>query len=231
MSEVTIEAKDGGSFFAYVARPKAEPAAVVVLVQEIFGVNQVMKDLADEYANNGFLVLVPDLIWRIAPRISLTDQSDAEWQEAFRLFNAFDRDNGLLDIQATIDFAREMPGSTGKVGCVGYCLGGYMTFLTAYASSADASVSYYGVALQNKLDAVDQIKTPLLMHVAELDQFSNPEIRDQIRAAVTVNPNVTYHFYADRDHAFARRGGAHYHEADANLANQRTVAFLKQHLG
>src|SRR6195952_1910837 len=99
-----------GAFSAYVARPAAAKAPAVVVIQEIFGVNAVMRGICDDLAAQGYLAVCPDLFWRIEPGIDITDQSDAEWKRAFELFNAFDVDAGVKDIQATIDTIRDDPG-------------------------------------------------------------------------------------------------------------------------
>src|SRR5437762_2766315 len=102
MGERTTITTPDGSFSAYVARPAASPGAAVVVIQEIFGVNQVMRDITDGLAGQGYLAICPDLFWRIEPGIDITDRSEAEWKKAFELFNAFDVDTGAKDIQATI---------------------------------------------------------------------------------------------------------------------------------
>jgi carboxymethylenebutenolidase len=147
---ITITTADG-SFGAYLARPSNTPAPAVVVIQEIFGVNQVMRDITDGLAAQGFLAVCPDLFWRIEPGIDITDQSEAEWKRAFELFNAFDVDTGVKDIQATIDEVRRRPDCNGSVGAVGFCLGGLLAFLTAARTDANASVSYYGVGIENRV--------------------------------------------------------------------------------
>lgn len=229
MSEtLTINTPDG-DFSAYVARPVTgdNPPAVVV-IQEIFGVNQVMRDICDKLAGEGFLAVCPDLFWRIEPGIDITDKSEAEWTKAFELFNAFDVDAGVADIDATIDAIR--PQSSGKVGAVGYCLGGLLAFLTATRTDADASVSYYGVGLEKHVGEAEKLEKPLLLHVAEEDKFVPKEAQQVIFAALKDHPQITLHTYAGRDHAFAREGGEHYDAADAALANGRSLAFFKKTL-
>src|SRR3984957_12842841 len=119
----TINGKDG-TFSAYVARPSAASAPAVVVIQEIFGVNQVMRDITDGLAGQGYLAICPDLFWRIEPGIDITDKTEAEWKRAFELFNAFDVEAGVSDIAATIGHIRKDGGCNGKVGDVGFCLGG-----------------------------------------------------------------------------------------------------------
>lgn len=219
-----------GAFSAYVARPAQTPAPAIVVLQEIFGVNQVMRDICDDLAAQGYLAVCPDLFWRIEPGVDITDQSEAEWKKAFELMNAFDPDQGLRDIRAVIAMAREHEACTGKVGAVGYCLGGLLAFLTATRTDADASVSYYGVGIEQRTGEAERLAHPLLMHIAEADQFVPKAAQDLILGALKNHPQIQIHTYPGRDHAFARKGGEHYHAADAETANARTAAFFKAHL-
>jgi len=231
MGEYTTIKVADGEFKAYVARPTAAKAPAVVVIQEIFGVNQVMRDITDGLAGQGYLAICPDLFWRIEPGIDITDQSKAEWDKAFALFNAFKVDTGVPDIAATVDAIRADAGCNDKVGAVGFCLGGLLAFLTAIRTSADATVSYYGVGLDNVIDEAKGTTKPIMLHIAEEDGFVPKAAQAAIIAAVKDQPNVTVYTYPGRDHAFARMGGEHYNEADAMKAGQRSLDFFKQHLG
>ena len=226
----TITTPDG-SFSAYVARPAKSPSAAVVVIQEIFGVNAVMREITDGLAAQGYLAICPDLFWRIEPGIDITDQSEAEWKRAFELFNAFDVDAGVKDIAATIAAARQDPGCNGKVGSVGFCLGGLLAFLSATRTDVDAAVSYYGVGIDGRVGEADKMTRPLMMHIAEEDGFVSKEAQAKIKAALNGQRLVEIHSYPGLDHAFARRGGQHYDEAGAQLAGQRTLNFFKKNLG
>src|SRR5678816_899777 len=166
---ITIKTPDG-EFSAYVARPGVTKAPAVVVIQEIFGVNQVMRDITDGLAGQGYLAICPDLFWRIEPGIDITDQSEAEWKRAFELFNAFDVDRGVEDIAATLAEVCKRPDCTGKVGAVGFCLGGLLAFLTGCRTDADCAVSYYGVGIENRTGEAAKTTHPILMHIAEEDQ-------------------------------------------------------------
>lgn len=227
---ITISAS-GGEFSAYVARPQAQKAPAVVVIQEIFGVNKVMRDITDGLAAQGYLAICPDLFWRIEPGIDITDQSEAEWKKAFELFNAFDVDQGVKDIQATIQAIRADAGCNGKVGAVGFCLGGLLAFLTATRTDADAAVSYYGVGIENRVAEAEKLTRPLLMHIAEEDQFVPKAAQGVILQALKDHPQIEIHTYPGRDHAFAREGGEHYHEADAKTAGGRTLQFFQRTIG
>jgi len=231
MSETLTITTPDGAFSTYVARPATTPAPAVVVIQEIFGVNKVMRDICDGLAAQGFVAICPDLFWRIEPGIDITDQSDAEWKKAFELYNAFDVDAGVSDIAATITAVRALPGVNGKVGAVGYCLGGLLAFLTATRTDADASVSYYGVGIEKHVAEAEKLARPLLMHIAEGDQFVPKEAQKVILDALKDHPQIEIHTYPGRDHAFARVGGAHYDATDAARANARSLAFFKSNLG
>lgn len=230
MGETTRFSTPDGEFSAYVAKPAATPAPVIVVIQEIFGVNKVMRDIADDYAAKGYVAVCPDLFWRIEPGIDITDQSKEEWDKAFSLFNAFDVDQGVKDIATVIDAVRAWPESNGKVGAVGFCLGGLLAFLTATRTTSDASVSYYGVGIENRTAEAEKLERPLLMHIAEEDGFVPKPAQQVILNALKNHPRIEIHTYPGRDHAFARKGGEHYDAADAALAEQRTEAFFKQAL-
>jgi len=230
MSSVTINAADGGTFSAYLAQPDQETAPGILVIQEIFGVNKVMRDLCDGFAAQGYVALCPDLFWRQEPGIDITDQSEAEWNQAFSLYQGFDEAAGVQDLIASLAFLREYPRCSGKVGSVGFCLGGKLAYLMATRSDADCSVGYYGVGIEDALDEAGKIDKPLMLHIAEKDQFCPPEARSKIIAAMAMVPTATAHAYAGVDHAFARIGGAHYDQEAAELANGRTAGFFTENL-
>lgn len=236
MSRIDIKATDGsGTFFAHVATPKDKPTAgvpmgVVVLIQEVFGVNQVMRDTAAWVADMGFIAICPDLFWRIEPGVDITDKSDAEWKKAFDLFGKFDKAKGIEDLKATVAAARALPGANGKVATMGYCLGGLLAFMMAEQSDADLNISYYGVGLDGLLGDLGAIKKPLLVHIADKDEFFPAEGRAKVSAACQGHPQIrTYNYPAD--HAFARIDGIHWHGLSATIANGRSAEALAAALG
>jgi len=225
MTLVTI--KDG--MRGYLAEPAAPNGAGIVVIQEIFGVNAVMRGLADRLAEAGYVALVPDLFWRLEPGVDITDKTDADWKKALDLMNRFDIARGVEDIQAGIALLRGR--GLRKVGAVGYCLGGLLAYLTAARTDVDASVGYYGVNIPAFLGEAAKIRKPLLLHIAAEDGFVPKPAQAQMTAGLKDNPKVTLHRYDGVDHAFARPGGAHYDRNAADLANSRTADFLRRHLG
>lgn len=230
MGETVTIKGPGGNFSGYLAKPQSGKGPSVVVIQEIFGVNEVVRGVADDLARQGYFALAPDLFWRLQPNVQLTDKSEAEWKQAFELMGKFQIDTGVQDIQATLGHARHLDGASGKAGAVGFCLGGLLAYLTAARTDSDASVSYYGVNIQNFLAEKANIKKPLMLHIAEKDQFVPLDAQKQIAEGLKGLPGVTVHTYPGMDHAFARIGGQHYDKKSADLANTRTAEFFKKHL-
>lgn len=227
--DIRITTTDG-TFGGYLASPSSGRGPSVIVIQEIFGVNAFVRATADGLAAGGFFALAPDLFWRIEPNIQLTDKTDTEWKRAFDLMGKFNVDLGVKDIQAAITHMRHLPGASGKVGAVGYCLGGLLAYLTATRTDSDASVGYYGVNIEKLIGEAKSIRHPLLLHIAAADEYVPPAAQKQIIDGLVGNPLVTTYVYPNMNHAFARMGGAHYDQANAELANGRTATFFRQHL-
>jgi carboxymethylenebutenolidase len=226
---ITIEGRDG-AFGAYIARPKALPAPGVVVLHEVFGVNADIRVTCDEFAGQGFVAVAPDLFWRQEPCVDLSVTSDADWQHGLRLYQAYDRDAGARDVKDAAIAVSTMPECAGKVAVMGFCLGGLMTFLTAARYGVDAAVVYHGGDTEKYLGEVDGLNAPLLMHLADEDEFISKPAQAEIKMALAGKPNATVHSYPGQHHAFARHNGRHYDAAAAALANERTSEFLHQRL-
>lgn len=227
--DIRIPGPDG-EFSAYLATPASGQGPGIVVLQEIFGVNAVMRGHCDRLAEAGFTAICPDLFWRIEPGIQITDKTDAELQQAFDLFGRFDVEAGMKDIAATLAFLRAHNSSTGKVGALGYCLGGLLAYLTACHTDSDASVGYYGVSIQDRLADAASLDRPLLLHIAGQDEFVPAEAQAAMHAGLDAHPHVTLHDYPDMDHAFARTDGRHYDAEQAHIADTRSLDFFNAHL-
>jgi carboxymethylenebutenolidase len=230
MPDIKIKSLENKEFGAYCAMPAAKKGPGLIVIQEIFGVNTVMRQICDHYASLGYIAVCPDLFWRQQPGIQLTDQTPAEWDRAMELFKGFEVEAGVRDLLSTLAHIRAMKSDGGKVGAVGYCLGGKLAWLMASRSDVEASVSYYGVGLDQMLDEVHDIRTPLMLHIATLDSYCPPPVREKILKSIARNPVITAHVYEGADHAFARPNGKNYNKAAADLANERTKAFLGEYL-
>lgn len=230
MPEISIRADDRGTFTAYLSLPETTPAPAVVVIQEIFGVNQVMRDLADHFAHLGYVAICPDLFWRQQPNVQLDDKSEDNWNQAFALLKGFDVDLGIADLSAALATIRDHDACTGTAATVGYCLGGKLAYLMAARSSADCNVAYYGVDLVSFVNEASNISHPLMLHVAAEDGFVPKADQTAVAEALAPNPHAIIHSYPGMDHAFARIGGQHYDRSAADLANRRTEEFLAAHL-
>ncbi|CAB3894819.1 dienelactone hydrolase family protein [Achromobacter deleyi] len=228
--EVTIASHDGQSFGAYLAVPAAGHGPGLVLCQEIFGINDFMRRTAQALAEEGYVVLAPDLFWRQQPGIQLTD-GPADMPRAFELYQRFDVDLGIKDIVSTLAALRALPEQQGGAGVLGYCLGGKLAYLAACRTDADVAIGYYGVGIEDSLDEAANLRGRLVLHIAEQDGFCPPPARQRILEALGGKPGVELYVYPGMDHAFARTGGAHYDKPSALMAHQRSMAALQRVIG
>jgi carboxymethylenebutenolidase len=226
---ITIVGRNG-TFDAYIARPNASPTPAVVVLHEVFGVNADIRETCDELAEQGFIAVAPDLFWRQEPGVDLSVTSEPDWQHGLRLYQDYGRDAGARDVKDTANVVASLAECTGKVAVLGYCLGGLMTYLTAVRYGVDAAVAYHGGDTEKYLDEVKRLDAPLLMHLAEEDEFISRSAQAEIKTALASKPNATVYSYPSQRHAFARHNGTHYNAAAAALANGRTSEFLHQHL-
>ncbi|NCP14270.1 MAG: dienelactone hydrolase family protein [Sphingomonadales bacterium] len=218
------------SFGAYVARPEGTPRAAIIVIQEIFGVNPGIRRKCDKLAAEGYLAVAPDLFWRLEPEISLDPDVESEFKTALDLMGKFDQDAGIRDIEATIHHIRRTL-DVAKVGCVGYCLGGRLAYMTAARTDIDASVGYYGVGIDGLLHEKQAIAHPLMLHIPTADGFVSRETQAAMHAGLDDHAKVTLHDYEGLDHGFATETGKRRNEDAANLADSRTAAFFSAHLG
>jgi carboxymethylenebutenolidase len=229
---IAIETLAGdGGFSAYLAEPGGTPKGAVVVIQEIFGVNEGIRRKCEHWASLGYVGVAPDLFWRLQAGVELDPDLPEQFQEALGLMQRFDQDKGIADIEATIRDARsrlppKADGSAGRVGAVGYCLGGRLAFMTAARTDIDTSVGYYGVGLEALMGEKHAIARPLMLHIAGADHFVTPDKQALIHAGLDDHPKVTLHDYPGEDHGFASELGARRSEAAAELADSRTEAFF-----
>jgi carboxymethylenebutenolidase len=226
----TVPSFDGaGAFALYVAEPDGPPRAAVVVIQEIFGVNTGIRRKCDLLAQRGYLAVSPDLFWRLEPGLQLDADAASSGPRGVDLVLRFDTDRGVTDVQAAIDWARI--ACRGKVGVVGYCLGGRMAAYAAARTDADACVGYYGVLIEKMLSEKDAITRPLLLHIPEFDAHVDAKARAEIHAAFAEHPQVTLHDHPGQHHGFADTFGLRRSEGAAELADQHTADFLEAAIG
>ena len=222
MPDITISGSDG-DFSGYLASPASGSGPGILVIQEIFGVNADMRAHCDHFAAEGYFALSPDIFWRQEPGIQLTDKTEAEWQRAFELYQGFDVAKGMEDLLASLAHLRGIDGCSGKVGTVGFCLGGLLAYLMACQSDADCNVSYYGVGIDERLDQATNITAPTLLHIAEEDEYVTKEAQAAIKKGLAGHSSVAIYSYPGANHAFTRNEGIHYDADAAKLANGRTA--------
>jgi carboxymethylenebutenolidase len=225
---IDIKAHDGRSFGAYVSTPpKATQTGGpgIVLIQEIWGVNQHIRDVADQYAMDGFMVFAPDVFWRQQPRVDL-GYNEVDNPKAFAFMNGLDRVNAAKDLTATAAALRSHPTCGGKIASVGYCMGGALSFICAATGSVDAAVCYYGGGIHTMLDRVPDIKVPMLLHFAEKDGHIPMSAVESVQTAFKGRDEARIDVYPGVDHGFNCWGRAMYNQKAAALARGRSLAFL-----
>ena len=219
-----------GAIPVHIARPEGSPKAAIIVVPEIFGVNEGMRRKCDDWAAEGYLALAPDIFWRFAPGVELDPDVPEQLQEGFGYFQRYDPNDGVNDIEAAIHHIRRSEGIH-KVGLVGYCLGGRLAYMAAARTDITASVGYYGVMIDQMLNESHAIANPLMLHIAGADHFVGPDAQKAIHDGLDGNRHVTLHDYPGLDHGFAAEMGARRDEEGARLADERTRAFFAEHLG
>jgi carboxymethylenebutenolidase len=226
---IKVQSLDGGEFDGYLALPASGYGPGIVVLQEIYGVNSYMRSVADWYAAHGFVAVCPDLFWRLERGVQLTDKGD-DWNKAIEYYQRLDEAKAVEDSAAAVEFLRHHSACNGRVGAVGFCMGGNLAYLLSVRFKPDCAVGYYGVSIEKSLDEAKNLAAPLMLHIAELDKFCPPEAQAQIHAALDSNSLVTIHDYRNQDHAFGRPGGEHYDAAAAELAILRSLEFFVRNL-
>ena len=226
----SLSMRGGETVEAYMARPEGDgPWPGLVILAEIYNANHWVRAVADGYAEQGFLCLAPDLYWRQDPGQYL-DYTPEGQQAGRALGQAMDL-NAFTDDMA--DYARALadhPDGTGKVGTVGYCLGGKLVYLAVARDVVDVGVGYYAVQLDKFLDEAAQVTRPLMLHFAELDTRVPQETVSAVKKALDGKPLVEIYDYLGADHGFNRFGYPPYHPQAAEQALDRSLAFLRKHI-
>lgn len=220
----TVQSASGDRFGLYVSRPAKPNGRAVVVLQEIFGVNSAVRALTDQFAEVGYLAVAPDLFWRFGPGIELA-YSRADTLKAMDLMKDYKVADGLSDVLATVDYLREQPGIS-KVGSVGLCLGGLLSYLSAVDGGVDGAVCFYATGIVKELGQLRNIEAPLSVHYGGADRFIPPDNVDAVRAAIVGDAKGDVFVYPGAEHGFYTRGV----EADRRVAHQRVLAFLESNL-
>jgi len=227
---VDITADDGGRFQGYLAVPASGSGPGILLLQEIFGVNAHLRAVADLYAEEGYVVLAPDLFWRLEPKVDL-GYGEADVARARDLLGRLDIDRAVADCGAALATLRRLPECRGKVGALGFCLGGRLAYLTAARHHVDAAVSYYGTGLEPLLGEAGAIRCPMVFHCPEKDRHLPPPVRDAIADAFAGRDDVQIFVYPGADHGFNVPARSAYDKPASLMAHSRSLAVFRQALG
>ncbi|WP_028216985.1 dienelactone hydrolase family protein [Paraburkholderia oxyphila] len=232
MSGTTISISEHGntSFTGYLALPPSGSGPGLILCQEIFGVNAHIREVAELYAQEGYVVLAPDFFWRQAEGCEL-EADEAGMLKAMALVEAFRDDEAVEDLHAALAVLRARPEVTGDCGVVGFCLGGKLAYLAAAHTDAAVCVGYYGVGIEHLVDRAHALRGRLVLHFAGNDAHCNEAARATIFAALGQRDNVSLYVYHGVDHAFARFGSPHFNKSASTLAHDRTIGALRRVLG
>ncbi len=225
-----IKTLNGNAEFpCYIAKPDDDAKAAIIVIQEIFGVNPGIRAKCDHWASLGYLAIAPDLFWRINEDTNLDPDVEPEFNQALDLMGQFDQDQGIRDIEAAIHHAQNTVGNH-NVGCVGYCLGGRLAFMTAARTDIKASVGYYGVGIDGLLGEKGAIAHEVMLHIPTADGFVPADAQAAMHAGLDDHAKVTLHDYDGLDHGFAAEFGNRRDDDAATLADSRTESFFKEHL-
>lgn len=218
-----------GTFGAYLAIPHTCKGPGIVLIQEIFGVNEHIRSVAEQYAADGYLVVAPDLFWRHGPRIEL-GYDEPGWKRAVELMNATDTTKAQADIKLAIEALKTHPGLDGRIAAIGFCFGGMLSYNTAANGLVDVAIAYYGGGIQNQLDRASEIKVPMLMHFGEQDSHIPIDAVKQIAERFEFNDDVDIEVYPGAEHGFNCSHRDSYNQRAAVEAHGNTLLFLSQNL-
>lgn len=218
---IQLQAADGHTLDAYVTRPAGATAGALVVIQEIFGVNRHMRDVADGYARDGFLVVVPALFDRVEKNVQLGYEGE-DRQRAMSFFHKLDFGNAIKDIDAALAWVREDSGQ--KTGVIGYCVGGTLAWISAARLKPDAAVGYYAGGVDRFASEMPTCR--VVLHFGKLDKHIPKEM---VETVANAHPEVQVFWY-DADHGFNRDAGASYQPEAAKLARERSLALFNESL-
>lgn len=228
-STISITSHDGQQFDAYLSLPPAGHGPGLVIIQEIWGVNEHIKAVADQYAMDGYVVLAPDVFWRQEANVDLK-YNETDTPKAFQLMTNLDEAHAVADLVSTANALRARPEVTGKLGSIGFCMGGRLSYQLAASGAVDAAVCYYGGGIQNHLDKAPAVKGPILFHYAALDGYIPATAVADVKQAFAGRSNAQFHVYEGVDHGFNCWGRPMYQQRAAALARGRTLVWLSEQL-
>ncbi len=217
------------SYPGYLALPPTGRGPGILIVQEIFGVNEHIRSVAQQYALDGYVALAPDLFWRTQPRVEL-GYTDVDRAQGFALMQKTDLQQATEDLAAAAQTLRARPEVIGKVASIGYCFGGQMSYRLAARGAVDAAVAYYGGGIENALELAERVRAPILFHYGARDSSIPLDAIERVKQRFAGRNNAQFHIYHDAAHGFNCWARASYNQRAAALARGRTLIFLSENL-
>jgi carboxymethylenebutenolidase len=226
----TVTTHDGGQMPAFVARPPSGRGPGVVVLQEIFGVTDYIKQRTRDLAALGYVAVAPQLYWRLGSDVTLPETTPEGLQQAFGYMQRLDPRQAVDDAAATLEHLRRLPETGGRAGALGFCMGGRLAYELAVAADPDVLVSYYGSGIGSELDSADRVTAPAIFHFGDSDNYLPLEEANAIRAAFASHPGSEVHIHAGGGHAFDNPSPMFHHAGSAQEAWPQTASFLQRHL-
>ena len=229
-SWIEIESACGGSFGAYVSLPPAGFGPGLLVIQEIFGVNDHIKNVCDQYALDGFVAVAPDVFWRQDSRVELSYDPVGS-AKGLELFDGLNIDIAAADLQRAVEAIRHIPSCTGKVGAIGFCMGGLLAFVSAARAGVETSVIYYGTRLDDYLELVRDITCPLLFHFASDDEHISTQTVKKVKMSLSGKGNCRVIVHKNSGHGFNCWDRDSWNQSAAATARGQSLVHLMETLG
>lgn len=229
-SWISVSAANGQSFDAYLSLPPTGRGPGLILIQEIFGVNEHIRAVADQYASDGYVVLAPDIFWRSEKKLQL-QYDQAGFDKGLALLGSLDIDATASDLKASVATLRRHSACSGKVGSIGYCMGGLLSFVAAAEAGVDTAVCYYGGGIHNHLNRASKIKCPVLFHFAQKDAYIPAAAVKALRKEMAGRKNVRIITHPNVDHGFNCWRRPSWDQVTAARARGQSLVHLSETLG
>jgi carboxymethylenebutenolidase len=228
-SWISVKNTRNEQFDAYVSLPPTGRGPGLVILQEIFGVNEHIRAVADQYATDGYCVIAPDIFWREGRKIELAYDPQG-FERGLGLLGKLDIDQTAIDLQATVTALKQLSACTGKVGSLGFCMGGLLSFIAAAEAGVDTAVCYYGGGIHQHLDRAKKIRCPVLFHFADQDAYIPQQAVQAVRKSLGGRKNVRVIVHAGVDHGFNCWRRPAWNQVTAARARGQSLVHLSESL-
>ncbi|MDE2423645.1 MAG: dienelactone hydrolase family protein [Betaproteobacteria bacterium] len=220
-----IEKEDRSTFSGYLSLPPTGKGPGILLIQEIFGVNEHIQQVADQYAMDGFVVFAPDVFWRQEEKIQLA-YDESGFKKGLDFYAKCDTEKATQDLVTAANFLRKREEVVNSIASVGYCMGGLLSYMVGAKEAVDAAVCYYPGGIDKQVNAAHQVNIPLLFHFAEKDHYIDEKAVKVVSKVFSKKADAWVLTYPNVDHGFNCWARGMYNQPAAALARGRTLEFL-----